>query len=218
MGQPRAGTAAQPLNDSKGCGGVMRIAPVGLVAPRYRAFDLGAEVAALTHGHPSGYLAAGFMAAVIAAIRDGDRLDAALDNAMADLERHEGHEETSAAVSSARSLVDAGVPSAERVQSLGGGWVAEEALAIALYAVLATDSFSEAVLLAVNHGGDSDSAGAIAGNLAGVIFGEQAIPTDWLDGLELCDDISQIAEDLHKATKGRPEWDPEREWDRYPGW
>ena len=96
--------------------------------------------------------------------------------------------------------------------------MAEEALAIALYVVLATASFADAVVLAVNHGGDSDSTGAIAGNLAGIIFGERAIPAAWLETLELRDEISQLAEDLHRATKGRAQWDPEREWDRYPGW
>jgi hypothetical protein len=56
---PRAGTIEEPVNDSKGCGGVMRIAPVGLLGSQYSGdrFDLGCEVAALTHGHPSGYLA-----------------------------------------------------------------------------------------------------------------------------------------------------------------
>ena len=96
--------------------------------------------------------------------------------------------------------------------------MAEEALAIALYVVLATASFADAVVLAVNHGGDSDSTGAIAGNVAGIIFGERAIPAAWLETLELRDEISQLAEDLHRATKGRAQWDPEREWDRYPGW
>jgi len=91
-------------------------------------------------------------------------------------------------------------------------------LAIALYAVLATDSLAKALILAVNHGGDSDSTGAIAGNLAGIVFGEQAIPATWLVKLELRDEISRIAEDLHRATNGRAQWDPEREWDRYPGW
>ena len=91
---------------------------------------------------------------------------------------------------------------------LGGGWVAEEALAIALYAVLATDSFAEAVVLAANHGGDSDSTGAIAGNLAGIIFGEQAIPAEWLERLELRPEISQVAEDLHRARGEIPNGTP----------
>ena len=214
----RAGTVEQPLNDSKGCGGVMRIAPVGLLTPRERAFELGAEVAALTHGHPSGHLAAGFRAFVIAAIRDGEELDAALDVAMVELERYDGGEETATAVSTARRLARARDYAPEQVERLGGGWVAEEALAIGLYAVLATDSFTDAVVLAANHGGDSDSTAAIAGSLAATIYGERAIPFDWLERLELRAQIAQVAEDLHRAGRRDGGWDPNREWDRYPGW
>jgi ADP-ribosylglycohydrolase len=213
-----AGTVEQPLNDSKGCGGVMRIAPVGLLAPRERAFELGVEVAVLTHGHRSGHLAAGFLASVVAAIRDGDQLEAALDGATIELARHDGHEETAAAISAAQRLARAGDSSAEQVERLGGGWVAEEALAIGLYAVLATHSYPEAVVLAANHGGDSDSTAAIAGSLAGTTHGDQAIPSLWLERLELRAAIAQVAEDLHRAMQGHPEWDPDREWDRYPGW
>jgi ADP-ribosylglycohydrolase len=214
----RAGTLERPLNDSKGCGGVMRIAPVGLLAPRDRAFSLGVEIASLTHGHASGHLAAGFLASVIAALRDGDQLDTALDGATEELEGYDGCEETLTAVSAARRLAHTGAPSPEQVERLGGGWVGEEALAIGLYAVLATRSFAEAVVLGANHGGDSDSTAAIAGSLAGIIYGEGAIPPDWLGTLELRDAISQVAEDLHRATHGGSGWDPEREWDRYPGW
>jgi ADP-ribosylglycohydrolase len=214
----RAGTIEQPLNNSKGCGGVMRIAPVGLLAPRDQAFSLGAEVAALTHGHPSGYLAAGFRASVVAAIRGGEDLHAALDAATVELERYDGGEETASAISTARRLARAGNGAPEEVERLGAGWVAEEALAIALYAVLATDSFADAVVLAANHGGDSDSTAAIAGSLAATIYGEQAIPSQWLELLELRDQIAQVAEDLHRAGRRDGGWDPNREWDRYPGW
>jgi ADP-ribosylglycohydrolase len=214
----RAGTVERPLNDSKGCGGVMRIAPVGLLAPRDRAFSLGVDVAVLTHGHPSGHLAAGFLASVIAALRDGEQLDTALDGTTVELEPYDGGEETLAAVSAARRLAQAGAPSPEQVERLGGGWVGEEALAIGLYAVLATHSFAEAVVLAANHGGDSDSTAAIAGSLSGITYGEGAIPSEWLEKLELRDAISQVAEDLHRATRRDAGWDPEREWGRYPGW
>ena len=213
----RMGTVAEPLNDSKGCGGVMRIAPVGLTGARERAFSTGVELAALTHGHPSGYLSAGFMAAVVAALREEAPLESALDQATAELTHRQEHDETLAAIRAARALAAQGSPSPERVQTLGSGWVGEEALAIALYAVLTTRSFREAVLVAVNHGGDSDSTGAIAGNMAGVLYGEDAIPAEWLDQLELRETITQIAEDLYRCHV-RGDWDPEREWERYPGW
>src|SRR5690606_8870252 len=61
----QAGTMEQPINDSKGCGGIMRIAPVGLVFRDRTAFRIGCELAAITHGHPTGYLASGVFAAII---------------------------------------------------------------------------------------------------------------------------------------------------------
>lgn len=64
------GTVKRPINRGKGCGGVMRIAPVGL----FGRFEAGCEVAAITHGHPSGYLAAGFLTVVIGALREGRSL------------------------------------------------------------------------------------------------------------------------------------------------
>lgn len=52
---PGMGTIEQPKNDSKGCGGVMRVAQIGLYEQNpERAFDLACEIAAITHGHPTG--------------------------------------------------------------------------------------------------------------------------------------------------------------------
>ncbi|WP_307801083.1 ADP-ribosylglycohydrolase family protein [Microbispora triticiradicis] len=55
----------------------------------------------------------------------------------------------------------------EKVESLGAGWVAEEALAIAVYCALAQPDPREALLLAVDHSGDSDSTGVVCGNILG---------------------------------------------------
>ncbi|MBK8809431.1 MAG: ADP-ribosylglycohydrolase family protein [Acidobacteria bacterium] len=67
--------------------------------------------------------------------------------------------------------------SALRVSVLGGGWVGEEALAISIYCSLVSENdLSGALLLAVNHSGDSDSTGAITGNILGALHGIGAIP------------------------------------------
>ncbi len=89
-----------------------------------------------------------------------------------------------------------GAPSPEDVESLGEGWVAEEALAIAVFCALVAPDFESALRLAVNHGGDSDSTGAIAGNLLGAALGEAAIPARWLDVLELREEILRLAAEL----------------------
>jgi ADP-ribosylglycohydrolase len=181
------------------------------------AFDLGVEVSRLTHGHPTGYLAGGFFAEVIAHLLDGTALPEAIALASAPVREHERGGELLAAVDAAVALADEGAaPTAERVASLGAGWVAEEAVAIALYAALAAPDFESAVGLAVNHGGDSDSTGALAGNLLGALLGEQAIPQRWLDGLELRPVIEQVARDLVGLRSGA--LDIEEAERRYPGW
>ncbi len=75
-------------------------------------------------------------------------------------------------------------------------------------------------MLAVNHSGDSDSTGAIAGNVLGALLGYESIPTDLVDGLELQEVIAEIADDWIACFGPEASADPEsRElWERYPGW
>jgi ADP-ribosyl-[dinitrogen reductase] hydrolase len=193
---PIAGSVSEPINASKGCGGVMRIAPVGLLGGAFGGdpFDLGCELAALTHGHPSGYLAAGAMALIVARLLDGAALDAALDAAEARLVERPRHEETLDALRAARALASSGVePGPESVATLGAGWVAEEALAIGVYGALVARDYAHGVLIAVNHSGDCDSTAAITGSLLGTMLGADAIPSPWLAELEVRDEIERLA-------------------------
>ena len=195
------GEIDRPVNDSKGCGGVMRVAPLGL-GDVTQPFRYAAEVAAITHGHPSGYLAAGFLGELIAHLRRGEPLDGAIEAARRMLATYGGHEEVLQAVDAAVGLAGRGRPSAEQLEDLGGGWVAEEALAISLCCALVATDPLDGMLLAVNHSGDSDSTGAITGNILGTIEGEGALPADLLDGLELRAVIAQVADDLVDAFWG----------------
>jgi hypothetical protein len=99
---------------------------------------------------------------MIAALRHGATLPDAVDAGLARAAGHPG----GAKVTSALRAAIARAASAERmtpeaVERFGGGWVGEEALAIAAYCTLTATSFIDGVLAAVNHGGDSDSIGAI---------------------------------------------------------
>jgi ADP-ribosylglycohydrolase len=209
------GRTDAPLNDSKGCGGVMRVAPVGLLAAPDRAFDLGCEVAAVTHGHPSGYLAAGALALIIANVVRGSSLGQAVEMARSELSRRPDSEECIEAIRQARLLAERGVGSPEKLETLGGGWVAEEALAISVYCgLVSTDSFERGIILSANHSGDTDSTAAITGNILGAVLGEEAIPERWRDQVELAEVVLSTANDLHDAATGNRE----PEWGRYPGW
>jgi ADP-ribosylglycohydrolase len=201
-------------NDSKGCGGVMRMAPVGLFMARLgveqapeRAFELGLKLAAITHGHPTGQLPAGVLAVLVLCLVRGQSLEQGLAIATDCLRARPQHEETLAALELAQSLSVSTMPRHDAVARLGEGWIAEEALAISVYCALVARDFRDGVRLAVNHDGDSDSTGAITGNLLGARLGVAAIPQDWLEPLELREVIEQIADDLHAF----PGWEADLE-------
>jgi ADP-ribosylglycohydrolase len=199
----RPGSAAVPANDSKGCGGVMRVAPIGLASDD--PFTVGGQAAALTHGHPSGYLAAGAFALMISELARGLDLPGAVQTAIGRLSRADGGEETTEALRAAVRAAERGPLAADMIGVLGEGWVAEEALAIATHCALTATGFRPGVLHAVNHSGDSDSTGAICGNLLGTSLGSGVIDDDLLGELEGRAVIGQVADDLCDAfAEGRP--------------
>ena len=205
----RVGSVEHPINNSKGCGGIMRVAPVGLLYDDAAvAFRVGCDTAAITHGHPSGYLSAGCQAAIIAHLRAGAPLDEAVQASTAMLAGWAGHQECLDIVTRAVALADSGrAPSGEAVESLGEGWTGEEALAISVYCALAAQGdFARGVILAVNHGGDSDSTGAICGNLLGAALGAGAIPVAWLADLELHEELEVLARDLEAPRPEDAAW------------
>ena len=196
-------------NQSKGCGGVMRVAPIGLYFAslsrrlpgrherlRHNAFIVGCESAGITHGHPTGQLASGTFAVILMELLSGSNLQEAISIAMATLCVQGQFEETAKAVDTARRLAAAQPNDPVALHTLGGGWVAEEALAIAIYCALSASDFRSGVELSVNHGGDSDSTGSMTGQLLGAIHGHEVIPATWLSELELHDVIGSAAIDL----------------------
>ena len=105
--------------------------------------------------------------------------------------------ETAAALRKAVELA-ARPPDFEQVEAVGAGWVAEECPAIAVYCALqATRSGKPraALLLSVNQAGDSDSPGAVTGNLLGAAYGLSGLPMDWVGVVEGRDVLVQMADD-----------------------
>jgi ADP-ribosylglycohydrolase len=199
----KMGSIENPLNNSKGCGGVMRVAPVGLFLHNdpERASRVGAEAAALTHGHPTGYLAAGMFSAVIAEIINGKSLAVSIQNAAAILKGYASNQETLRAAERAVELAGSSKQAREAIRLLGEGWVADEALAISLYCALKESNVQEALTIAVNHDGDSDSTGAICGNILGALYGIGALPKAWVQNLELKEFILELSDWLFSLSE-----------------
>ena len=210
IGGDTYGTVDEPINNSKGCGGIMRIAPVGLYVNRPGGrngnldflYETAAGVAALTHGHELGWMPAAMLAHIINLITySGDPLIDCIREAQGYTKKLYGKrkyfEKLNALVDTAISLTHNDKTDSENIRTLGEGWVAEETLAIAVYCSLKyQDDFSKALCVSVNHDGDSDSTGAITGNILGAFWGYQRIPRKWKENLECRDVILEVADDL----------------------
>lgn len=187
-------------NNSKGCGGVMRVAPMGLLEAGYHlraqggnlrsAMEEGGEIAEVTHKHPLAILPAALLSGLVfqvsvhpveeAISRFDDLVHACIDP----MKSIYAEERFQTAVdrmvrlteSALRLAADKDVSDENAIHSLGEGWTGDEAWAIALYcAARYIDDPLQALVAAVNHDGDSDSTGSIAGNIVGAIYGYETL-------------------------------------------
>ena len=221
-----------PSNDSKGCGGIMRAAPVGLLAAicaaqgrpllqRERWAELAVATARITHLHPLGFLPAALLSDIVyqsvplSADECVKYFEDIIQGSLAVIDlifkgqyvRHKNtlKEFTEAALKLARK----NIADSEAIGRLGEGWTGDEAWAIAVYcAAKHVDNVEEALIAAVNHGGDSDSTASVTGNIVGAMFGyDRLLARNILcpkgkqlnDVLELHDIIIAIADKLAAA-------------------
>lgn len=198
------GGVSHPINQSAGCGGIMRVYPVGIAYMRKpeEAFEMGIQSAALTHGHPNAYVPSGFFAELIANLLRGKEISEALEEGECRLEKLNGEksEGTKDAVRIAQVFArkdlsdeaDTIDQSVGQQSEHGGGWQGHDALSIAIFAVLrsANDPL-RAVRVAANHSGDTDSTSALAGAIMGAIHG----PDVFLNALTL---VGQCLKERHE--------------------
>lgn len=187
------------LNNSKGCGGIMRVAPMALLDAGYASrsengysieelAEAGGEIAECTHKHPLGFLPASLLTVLLYKVvpMTPEQVCEEIDGIVADTVNILDHiykgkyeydkryleELTNKAV----LLAHSNLSDADAIRLLGEGWVAEEAWVIALFcAIRHIDSVEDAIISSVNHDGDSDSTGSICGNIMGAIYGYEHI-------------------------------------------
>ena len=188
---------------SKGCGSVMRTAPVGfyycwnLEKLREAAHNIGLA----THRHPTAD-AACLGASLAAALALDGVPPAGWPGKILDF---------TAGISAEfdatirRVIEAAGMDDEEKAVAYIGegfkGWTGDEVLGIALFSVIRhPDDFAACVLLSVNNSGDSDSIGCVAGALIGARLGVSAIPEKWIKGIERRQDLETLADRLAAAV------------------
>lgn len=185
--------------NSKGCGGIMRVAPMALLNAGYTSrnengytieelAEAGGEIAECTHKHPLGFLPASLLTVLLYKVvpmsarqvqEEIDRIVAETLDILNVIYRDKyakDKEYLKALTEKAMQLAHSDISDADAIRQLGEGWTGEEAWAIALYsAVRHIDSVEDAIVASVNHDGDSDSTGSICGNIMGAIYGYKHI-------------------------------------------
>ncbi len=215
---------------SKGNGAAMRAAAIGLVyskAPR-RLVEVSRAVAICTHAHPTGVSSAIAAAAAVAYAVEGGApagLLGHLQRVLCHSRGVEGYQEVVnldplneqlRRLDDVQRVLDQHTTADHAFDTLGGGWVGEEAVAGALFSYLSTPTcFADTVLTGANASMsdeqargfgrcDSDSIACIAGGISGAALGLEALPTDWVDRVENKDLLRRTADELWAKVQARP--------------
>ena len=197
------GTMEMPLNSFKDPSCLARVAPVGLFLHEdpATAFAVAARLAAITHGNPSGYLAAGAYACIIAEVLNGKNLDVAVQRALLQLKQYYYIDEVNDVLEYALHLSECGDDWKQSIMLIGEGETAEDVLAMAVYCALKADSYEEAVRMAANCGGISSSIACVCGSIAGAMVGGNGIPAEWQHNLELHQMMLNWIDKLYKLRE-----------------
>ena len=164
------------------------------------------QVAGLTHNHLRGQIACGLYYFMICAVLDEkgtllERLQIGLDHGFAVYEQAGGNKKELAHYRRLRDLNALAVSPESGISS--SGYVVHT-IEAALWSLITTDSFKECELKAVNLGDDADTVGAIAGGLAGLYYGYDSIPEEWLSAIQRREWIENLCrmEGFYSEMKG----------------
>ncbi len=197
------GTTLQPINDSKGCGGIMRVAPIAFLPGigLEETWTLGCASAAVTHGHVLGWSSAGAFAVMLRLVAQGESIPGAAAETYDFVRERPGGVEIGHRIEDSMTFAGRRSIAMEEIERLGGGWVAEECLSIGLAAAMMNADVPSRIAVAAHHSGDSDSTASICGQLIGAVSGRAAIESDVylsarIANLDLHDEIDAVVKDF----------------------
>ncbi|MFZ1730817.1 MAG: ADP-ribosylglycohydrolase family protein [Bacteroidota bacterium] len=191
-------------NDN-GNGSLMRILPIALryhAAPRAELLQHASDVSSITHAHPRSRLACGIYCLLVAELLNSSESDSealrgmlrkTLSALRTELPGLVADSDMNEELSHFDRLLAPGFENLPESEISSGGYVLHT-LEAAVWCVLSTESYEEAVLVAVNLGGDTDTTACVAGGLAGVVYGMEGIPETWLEALQKSSEVIKIAD------------------------
>ncbi len=190
-GKPYCGPADRGTASN---GSIMRLAPVPLFFVRdpQQAIEKSGDSSRTTHGAVEAVDACRYLGSLIVGGVSGVSKEELLSADYAPAQDYwEQH-----SLSSEIAEIAAGSFKHREPPEIKGSGYAVKSLEAALWAFHKTDSFRDGALLAVNLGDDTDTTGAVYGQLGGAYYGEPGIPSPWLSKLAMRDLINSIADGL----------------------
>ena len=192
--------AGGKTENSNGNGSLMRILPIAYF---YRTLDFpelirrSHQVSCITHAHERSQIACGIYISIAVCLLKGLDLRSAYIKGIENLQSIysiESHPELSHFNRVLSENIDR-----LSVDSIRSGGYVIDTLEASLWCLLNTSSYAEAVLQAVNLGGDTDTTAAVTGGLAGIYYGVENIPTEWIEQTARKEDIMNLAARLEAS-------------------
>jgi len=175
--------------DSAGNGCIMRLAPVPMFffPGRARVIEMSGESSRTTHGTAECIDSTKLFGAILlAALSGGSKPEVLTDHGISSDE-----------IASPSVLeIAKGAYLSKSIDDIKGSGYVIRSLEAALWCFNASNTFREAILLAVNLGDDADTTAAICGQVAGAFYGATSIPAEWLERLVMRDEITELADQL----------------------
>ncbi len=195
---------AGPMEESaNGNGSLMRILPLAFYSatlPTDERRRLAFDISGMTHGHPRAKIACWLYCEIARHLFMGEGKSEAIDLAWQTVDEWQaslgGNSEWQHFARCRSSLAHV-----EWAEIRSTGYVIDT-LEAAIWCLLRGGDFRETVLLAVNLGDDTDTVAAVAGGLAGTLYGLGGAPPDLLHGLARVNDLMELAEKFSQSVEG----------------
>jgi ADP-ribosylglycohydrolase len=191
-----------------GNGSLMRILPLAFYlrslfatcsTGREEFFDIIHKVSSLTHAHRRSQIACGIYLSIAERFFEGaNALAAVCFGVESAQEWYEGKKEYTKELKHYNRLFQKDFAKLPEEEIKSSGYVVDT-LESAIWCLLNTDNYKDCVLQAVNLGGDTDTVAAVAGGLAGMCYGVDSIPEEWLAQLVRRDYIEELCEQFYMS-------------------
>jgi ADP-ribosyl-[dinitrogen reductase] hydrolase len=185
---------------NNGNGSLMRILPILVLTKnlsREERFNLTREVSSITHGHIRSIMACDYYLEFALGLLKGEDKIAVYERLQVELKiswLNLGIDFDE--IQKFERLLDSNISMLKEEVIESGGYVLHT-LEASIWCLLTTESYSQAVLKAVNLGFDADTTAAVTGGLAGLLYGFESIPENWRSELRRKEDIEDLAKRMN---------------------